>query len=133
VSEILRNLIMEGEYLPGGRIDSGRALAERFGVARMTIVKAIRELVDEGLLIRGKGRQGTLVSSVRPGARTQKPTQAAHVGLCFLDLYQSTHPYFSRLTKGLTDYCNNKGSPFAVYLIHASDIFYRRDVPLVRP
>lgn len=132
VSEILRNLILEGEYKLGGRIDSDRALAERFGVARMTIGKAIKQLVDEGLLIRGRGRQGTLVCDTPRPVCVQEGTAVAHVGLCFLDLYQSTHPYFSRLTRGLREHFSQANRPFAVYVIHASDLFYRRNVPLVR-
>lgn len=132
VTEILRGLVLDGEYRPGERIESDRALAERFGVARLTMRKAIKELVDQGVLVRGRGKQGTSVSPDPPILHPQEPAESANLGLCFLDLYRSTHPYFSRLTKALTDYCDRAGVPFTVCVVHASDIFYRRDVPVVR-
>ena len=52
------------EFAPGEQIPAELALAERFGVSRMTANKAINELVAEGYLVRHQG-MGTFVAEIR--------------------------------------------------------------------
>ncbi|ATD53909.1 GntR family transcriptional regulator [Clostridium chauvoei] len=52
--------IAEGVWKPGECIASERELCEVYGVSRMTIRQAIGELVQEGILLRVKGK-GTFV------------------------------------------------------------------------
>lgn len=52
--------INEGLWKVGQCIDSERELSDTYGVSRMTIRQALGELVNEGILIREKGR-GTFV------------------------------------------------------------------------
>ena len=54
--EVVRNKIEEGEYLPGTAIPSENALAEMYGINRLTVRSAIDELVKEGLLKRVQGK-----------------------------------------------------------------------------
>ncbi|WP_040209963.1 GntR family transcriptional regulator [Clostridium polynesiense] len=54
------NKIKEGLWSSGQCIESERELSEFYGVSRMTIRQALGELVQEGLLIREKGK-GTFV------------------------------------------------------------------------
>ena len=61
IREQLRQRILEGKYEPGERIPSEPQLAQEFRVSRGTIERAIRGLVNEGLLIREQGR-GTFVA-----------------------------------------------------------------------
>jgi GntR family transcriptional regulator len=58
---------------PGARIDSEPALAQRFGVSRFTVSRAIEVLVDEGLIRR---RQG-LGSFVAPPPLRRQPSYLA--------------------------------------------------------
>ena len=58
---------------PGERIDSEPALAERFGVSRFTVTRAVELLVDEGLIRR---RQG-LGSFVAPPPLRRRPSYLA--------------------------------------------------------
>lgn len=51
-----------GEWKDGDMIQPERALAENFGVNRLTVRQAITELVSEGRVVRTRGR-GTFVSS----------------------------------------------------------------------
>jgi GntR family transcriptional regulator len=51
----LREAISSGEYRPGHQLPSGTALAERYGVSRQTVHKAVDVLRTEGLIV---GRQG---------------------------------------------------------------------------
>ena len=55
--EIIRNLIEEGEYLPGTAIPSENKLAETYKINKITVRNAIEALIQEGMLtsVQGKG------------------------------------------------------------------------------
>ena len=61
IKEYLLSEIESGAYVAGDRIPAENALATQFGVSRMTANKAIRDLVQKGLLVRRVG-SGTFVS-----------------------------------------------------------------------
>ncbi|MAY70812.1 MAG: histidine utilization repressor [Halomonas sp.] len=61
IKEYLLSEIESGAYVAGDRIPAENALASQFGVSRMTANKAIRDLVQKGLLIRRVG-SGTFVN-----------------------------------------------------------------------
>ncbi|MGW6624050.1 GntR family transcriptional regulator [Nocardia sp. NPDC055002] len=67
VANALRAAILTRTLIPGEKLPSGPQLAERYGVARMTIQQAIRLLRDEGLVV---SRQG---SGVFVRERTERP------------------------------------------------------------
>ena len=56
----LRAWVRDGTYRPGQQIPTEPALCRMFGVSRITVRKAIDELVREGWLVRHQGR-GTFV------------------------------------------------------------------------
>ena len=60
----LKNDIMAGVYPAGGRIPSEQLLCDTYGVSRVTVRKAMLDLVQEGLLIRRQGK-GTFVADER--------------------------------------------------------------------
>ena len=64
VREILRQEIIDQNMKPGERLAPERELAERFGVSRFTVCRALSALVQEGALVRQQGN-GTFVSSWR--------------------------------------------------------------------
>jgi DNA-binding GntR family transcriptional regulator len=61
----IRGRIKSGEYAPGDRLPSNRALSERYSVAPETIRAALDELRGEGL-VAAQSTRGTFVVSV-PG------------------------------------------------------------------
>ncbi|MBU3064365.1 GntR family transcriptional regulator [Nocardia sp. NEAU-G5] len=67
VANNLRAAILTRKFTPGEKLPSGPQLADRYGVARMTIQQAIRVLRDEGLIV---SRQG---SGVFVRERTERP------------------------------------------------------------
>ena len=67
VADRLRERIASGEFPPGSQLPAGRELATQYDVAPNTVLAAIRELRDEGLVISQQGR-GTFV---REGAAEQ--------------------------------------------------------------
>jgi len=60
VKTIIKDKIEQGDYKSGCKIEPERELAKYFDVSRMTLRKAITQLVDEGYLIRRAG-EGTFV------------------------------------------------------------------------
>jgi DNA-binding GntR family transcriptional regulator len=55
VAQQLERAIAAGELAPGYRLDNEVQLAERFGLSRPTMRRAIQELVAKGLLVRKRG------------------------------------------------------------------------------
>ncbi len=71
--ESIREKILKGEYLPGSKIPSEQELMEEYNVSRMTVIRAINDLVQEGLLYRKQGK-GTFVSIPQVQQRLGKLT-----------------------------------------------------------
>ena len=61
IAEALRHRIQDGKLPPHSQLPAETELAEEFGVARMTLRRALNELVEAGLLYRVHGR-GTFVA-----------------------------------------------------------------------
>jgi DNA-binding transcriptional regulator YhcF (GntR family) len=55
VANALRAAILTRKLAPGEKLPSGNELAQRYGVARMTVQQAIRLLRDEGLIVSRQG------------------------------------------------------------------------------
>lgn len=92
VFDTLRDEILSGRYQPGEKLPSEVSLKERFGTARVTVVRAIRELRDSGLIERREG-SGTYVR----GAKTAGLT----FGLLIPNLGQTE--IFERICRGMAD------------------------------
>src|SRR5690242_14957296 len=74
IAASIRAAILSGELAPGERLPSGPELATFFGVAGMTVQKAIRTLADEGF-VRTKSGSGVYV---RDQASLPTPEEAEH-------------------------------------------------------
>ena len=55
VANALRAAILTRKLAPGEKLPSGNELAQRYGVARMTVQQAMRLLRDEGLIVSRQG------------------------------------------------------------------------------
>jgi len=62
IADILRARVVSGEYPPGRAIPSEVSLMSEFGVAQLTVRKAIRVLASEGL-VRTVRARGSYVTS----------------------------------------------------------------------
>lgn len=60
LADLFRHNILAGLWVPGLQLDSFEVLAERYGVARITVRQAVARLVQEGLMTTQRGR-GTFV------------------------------------------------------------------------
>ncbi len=72
----LRAWVRDGAYRPGQQIPTEAALCRAFGVSRITIRKAVDNLVREGWLVRAQGR-GTFVAMVAARAAASVDLQEA--------------------------------------------------------
>ncbi len=70
VTTEIRRAITEGEAKPGERLPPARDLAAVLGVNPNTVLKALRELRDEGLVTFGRGRGVTVAGGRRGGRRS---------------------------------------------------------------
>lgn len=65
VKQYISGRIEKGRWRPGERIPSENQLVETLGVSRMTVNRALRELSEEGVLVRSQG-VGTFVAERKP-------------------------------------------------------------------
>lgn len=63
IADALRNDLSEGRYVPGDKLPTEAALAERFGVNRHTVRHGLSALVEEGV-IRTRRGAGAFVAAV---------------------------------------------------------------------
>lgn len=73
--ELLKGQILDGSFTPGERIPSEDKLNGLYGVSRITIRRALQELVDEGYLVKRPGK-GTYVSERVPGVSAGQKVRA---------------------------------------------------------
>ena len=90
IADELRRAINAGELHAGDRLDSVRKLADRFGVAPMTVQQAIRELRNEGVVVTWQGR-GVFVRTADPDgaedetARVSRRLESMHEAIVELE------------------------------------------------
>ena len=63
IAEDIRNGILSGKYNPNEQLPLEKEMCEYYGVSRITIKKAVDELVIQGLVIKRRG-SGTFVKAV---------------------------------------------------------------------
>jgi GntR family transcriptional regulator len=71
----LRRAIADGTYPPGTPTPSITTLSQQYGHARQTCAKALRLLVDEGLLIRYPGLGYYVAGKPKPDSPASKTDQ----------------------------------------------------------
>lgn len=102
--------IKGGKFKPGESITSELKLSEEYGISRVTVRRSIQQLVDEGYLIKRKGK-GTFV-------KPQVYTEEIYKGKSF------TENCLSRNAKPSTEIIECKkveGSPEILSLLHSKD------------
>ena len=67
----LKKRIMSGEFRPNQLLPGETALAEEYGVSRITVRQALSSLVDNGIVVRMRGK-GTFVSDKLPPVESPK-------------------------------------------------------------
>lgn len=71
IREDLRDKIQTGIYKPNLRVPTESRLMKQYRVSRITVTNAMKDLVNEGLLVRARSK-GTFVAERKPVARPVK-------------------------------------------------------------
>ncbi len=95
VEDDLRRQIFAGDYQPGARLPTRRALQSSYGVSVITIERALRNLIDGGFVYT-RGTAGTFVTENPPHLCKYFLVLPAHPG----------RPGWSRLHQALQNECN---------------------------
>jgi GntR family transcriptional regulator len=68
VADHIAAQIADGRLAPGQRIPGELAMAATYGIARMTVARAVRELRDRGLVVTVRGKGTFVVGPSAPDA-----------------------------------------------------------------
>ena len=85
IKDILREEIRQGKYKAGNTIPSANQLAKDFSTSRNTSVKAIADLVHEGIVYTVQGK-GTIVSDLRKKVKESKPMKKMNSSVLYIVL-----------------------------------------------
>lgn len=98
IEKLIRERMQRGELKPGDKLESEEALAQRLGVHRFTVNKALASLVREGILLRIQGR-GTFVNTP-----VRKPVQGA-LGVLASQLARDLYAdaFYGNILQGIRD------------------------------
>lgn len=107
IKDILGEEIKQGKYKPGDIIPSANQLAKMFSTSRNTSVKAITEMVHEGIVYTVQGR-GTVVSDFskeikKSQIRKNRNTAIPSIGILLADFDDIDHPYMVKIIKGISE------------------------------
>lgn len=93
--------ISRGSYVPGRSFITEREVCRRFGVSRITAVRALNELVQSGVLVRQQGR-GTFVAE---GPGPERPPQGPG-GRMIACLFHEIHgQHVMEILQGIQEVC----------------------------
>ncbi len=101
------DLIASGELRPNEAIPSERKLAELYGVSRITVIKALNDLAQEGVLERRQG-SGTFVTVYPRKARIQAQVQKVQKSVGFMAPVL-TDPYLFDIVRGIQSITTRSG------------------------
>lgn len=129
LKKILRTAVVNGEYAQGQQIPTEQELMKQYNVSRITVRRAIQELINEKYLVKSQGK-GTFVNQVRPKRELvnlksfteacEDNHQVAKSQVLSVTLDKATKHDISRLGVGEED-----------KVIHITRLRYRDDVPLL--
>lgn len=93
IAGAVRRAVVEGEFAPGERLPAAHDLADSVGVNINTVLRAYRDLRDQGLVDLRRGRGATIRAGAVNHARLHALAddllaEARHVGLSITDLNQ---------------------------------------------
>jgi GntR family transcriptional regulator len=108
LKQYLHEQILRGHWKPNDLIPSEQELQEQFGLSRITVRRALSDLVNEGLLVRERGR-GTFVA---PPKLTHSPQ--GRRSLTDSMLQQGIQPGWQILDRGFVEASSEVAEQLAV-------------------
>ncbi|HEY8457774.1 MAG TPA: GntR family transcriptional regulator [Actinopolymorphaceae bacterium] len=111
IKEELRAAIRRQEYTPGSPFITQREVCERYGVSTTTAIRALNDLVAEGVLVRRRGR-GTFVTDqteTDATSRRPKPTSKSRVATIGCIVHGLEGPHSTSVVSGVESMCTELG------------------------
>ncbi|MFZ4780382.1 MAG: GntR family transcriptional regulator [Terrimicrobiaceae bacterium] len=101
--DLLRKRIERFEWLPGNLLPVESQLSAELGISKPTIHRAIRELVDEQLVVAVPGKKRRLVRSFSDTPKTYV------IGLLHYDVLALSHPVMQQFLSGVEECVRSHG------------------------
>lgn len=128
VKQYLKREMARGRWLPGTRLPSEAALVAQFGVSRMTVNRALRELQTEGLVERSQGR-GSFVSALN------KVSSRLTIRDLHEEILARGHQHRAEVHLAREEFASNYvakrlGIQVSVPVFHTIIVHYEDDIPI---
>lgn len=115
VRDFIKEQIENGKLKPGDQIPTEMELMDHFGVSRVTVTAAIKQLVEEGLVYRLAGKGTFLLSDDRPLTKPVKPSstprQRSVIGFI---MRPASNAFTYRVLVGIEEACRQEGTRLLV-------------------
>ena len=127
VSRQIEAAIVDGQLAPGDRLENEISLADRWGLSRPTMRRAIQELVDKGLLVRRRGIGTQVVHG-----RVKRPMDLTSLfdDLARSDQKPGTRVLDRELVPAPAGVAEQLGVPVGTQVLHLQRLRSARDEPL---
>ena len=127
VAKQLEQAIASGEVSPGFKLDNEISMADRLGLSRPTMRRAIQELVDKGLLVRKRG-VGTQV--VHGRVRRELELTSLYDDLRATGQHPTTHVLVNVLEPATSEVAAELGVAVGEEVLHLERLRLADDEPL---
>lgn len=128
VKHFLRQGLAQGRWLPGSLMPSESELMQQFGVSRMTVNRAIRELQAEGLVTRTQG-VGTFAAALHRVSSTLR-IQDVHEEIVARGHSHRAEIHLQRREKATQGMAEQLGVPVGSAVFHTLIVHHENGVPL---
>lgn len=108
--EILRRRAKQ-EFTPGAKFPTQRALMAEYGVSLVTVDRALRDLVSDGILMRNQGRGTFVREETLPGRNTGNQIAL----LLARNVTCSAHAFYAEILFEINDRLSAAGCSFAYF------------------
>ncbi len=120
IKDVLKEEIRQGKYKPGDILPSVNQLAKMFSTSRNTSVKAVNDLMHEGVVHTVQGR-GTMVNDlhaeISSPVRKKRKSPIPGIGVLLADFDDINHPYIVKILKGISDGAKSSKCRLKVFCI----------------
>ena len=127
VAQQIEQAIEHGDLAPGARLDNEILLADRYGLSRPTMRRAIQELVGKGLLVRKRG-VGTQV--VHGQVKRSVELTSLYDDLARTKQKPATQILVHETTAAPDDIAVRLGLPIGTPVVHLERVRFALDEPL---
>ena len=128
VKHFLRQGLAQGQWLPGSLMPSETELMQQFGVSRMTVNRAIRELQAEGLVTRTQG-VGTFAAALHRVSSTLR-IQDVHEEIVARGHIHRAEVHLRRGERATQGIAAQLGVPVGSEVFHTLIVHHENGVPL---